>query len=377
MATKSMNKQSISFLLGAGFSIPMGYPIAGDLNKKLLNLQGESLNFNPIGQLMEIRQAGNVPLSGFPTPHDKRFEQCIQLIDKYRVNFDYEEFFDIIKEKEAEGTYSDMEYVYQQVVANLIQDKDGHCWYEGDSLPSTYFQKYDGFLSALNDWSMQGDVYVHTLNHDLLFEGLGKTVKLTGRISDGFTITDSCYYGTIKEGKEKKEVPLKYYTGKYDTNIRLYKLHGSVDQVFFKEEEDGMLYPKVCLKLVKGVGLETLLKKRDGIIEQADWTNFCPNFLTGKKSKERQYGESILYDNLFRAFKKNLSSSNRLIIIGYGFKDEGINNIIYNNFKYALGQIYIVDPVPSKQVKEFAARVNAKLIAKSVENVAESMFDCC
>ena len=43
--------KSISFLLGAGFSAPMGYPIGEELNKKLLTSSSETFGFTTAGSL--------------------------------------------------------------------------------------------------------------------------------------------------------------------------------------------------------------------------------------------------------------------------------------------------------------------------------------
>ena len=40
-------RKSISILLGAGFSAPMGYPIGNELNEKLLNFEHKNVFFSP------------------------------------------------------------------------------------------------------------------------------------------------------------------------------------------------------------------------------------------------------------------------------------------------------------------------------------------
>ena len=44
-------RKSVSILLGAGFSAPMGYPIGNDMNNGLLNFDESSLDFAPCGTL--------------------------------------------------------------------------------------------------------------------------------------------------------------------------------------------------------------------------------------------------------------------------------------------------------------------------------------
>ena len=47
-----VGRRSVSILLGAGFSAPMGYPIGNDMNNGLLNFDESSLDFAPCGTLV-------------------------------------------------------------------------------------------------------------------------------------------------------------------------------------------------------------------------------------------------------------------------------------------------------------------------------------
>ena len=44
-------RKSVSLLLGAGFSAPMGYPIGNDMNDGLLNFNDSTRDFSPAGNL--------------------------------------------------------------------------------------------------------------------------------------------------------------------------------------------------------------------------------------------------------------------------------------------------------------------------------------
>lgn len=44
-------KKHVSFLLGAGFSAPAGYPTAGKLNDLISNCSFGNIGFSPSGQL--------------------------------------------------------------------------------------------------------------------------------------------------------------------------------------------------------------------------------------------------------------------------------------------------------------------------------------
>ena len=79
--------KTISFLFGAGFSAPMGYPIGNDLNEKLLNFDDKAIVFAPSGELAISAdgQKSQFQMHGVRNFHQKRFEFCQRLIKEYYV----------------------------------------------------------------------------------------------------------------------------------------------------------------------------------------------------------------------------------------------------------------------------------------------------
>ena len=98
------------------------------------------------------------------------------------------------------------------------------------------------------------------------------------------------------------------------------------------------------------------------------------NFLTGTTFKIKKYEDPFLFKPLFNLFKKNLEKSEMLIIIGYGCKDSGINDIIKKHFKG--DKIFLVDPYcdKNKTVNEFAMRVGAKIIKTQMSDLRIECF---
>src|ERR1700722_11373313 len=92
-------KDSISFLLGAGFSAPKGYPTGEALNKLLLNCTGEEFGFHTDGRLV-VTDDGRKPDFGYKTSTETEFDFCKKLIKYFydtKGYFDYEEFYDFVK----------------------------------------------------------------------------------------------------------------------------------------------------------------------------------------------------------------------------------------------------------------------------------------
>lgn len=179
-------KKSISFLLGAGFSAPKGYPIGNKLNEELLNFDDSYLDFSPDGYLATSNE-GTKPkfqIDGVQNIHQKHFEFCKRLINEYSKahggKFDYEEFYDFIKTDEVKEeryqslckdllneneTYDnylkDVTNIYNQMVAHLLKDKDGKTWYDDEPFKIAPYAGYNGFLNYLSQLSSEYIVNIH------------------------------------------------------------------------------------------------------------------------------------------------------------------------------------------------------------------------
>lgn len=175
--TKADNKLikdgSISFLLGAGFPEPMGYPIGNQLNEKLLNCTGDNFAFSPDGTLV-VRNDGEKPDFGYKNQYDVYFDFCLDLMRYYDENiksFDYEEFYDYFKQEAKEDPafvtfFETQEYnggkailadylfqvdnIFNQLISFHLVDKDGRSCYDNEPFHmKPYFKGYTGFLNCM------------------------------------------------------------------------------------------------------------------------------------------------------------------------------------------------------------------------------------
>ena len=395
------NRQSIAILLGAGFSAPKGYPVGNDMNKNLLNFDDSTLNFAPCGSLASSTD-GTKPLfqmDGVLNNHQKYFIFCKRLIKEYTEAhsgmFDYEQFYDFIKTEEAkqeryqrlcddllddcesyEYYLSNISHIYNQMVAHLLKDKTGKSWYDDEPFKINCYDGYNGFLTYLSELSRKFIVNVHTLNHDLLFESFNNTGFINGNISDGFDEYGSEYYGILEHEHRNYNCRLERYTGRYNTSIRLYKLHGSIDDVpFYRRDKNGFMKPEKYVKIKWGIGASNIIKGRKSKYGyDASPFEYHADFLTGTTSKIKRYDETLLFKKLFKKFRNNLSKANSLIIIGYGCKDKGINEMIKDNFDYKNKPSFIIDKYAGASVETFAQKINAKIIKESIDRIDKTRF---
>lgn len=393
-----MENCSISLLLGAGFSAPMGYPIGNQLNERLQNYRQYPVSVSPDGKLYFLNP--NQKVSTVGNPYCTYLKCCINLIEEYskREQFDYEVFFEFLAQRDylSEPTYlevcnsftTDMitidnityniDAIYNQMVSSLLKDGNGRLWY--DNMPNHIgkIDEYDGFLTLLRTWGQNSVIHVHTLNHDMLFESFNRTDYISGKICDGFEELGSDYYGELRTIEDRTyHVRLERFTGIYDRNIRLYKLHGSLDYVlYYKTAEDGITFvPDKYVKTRYGIGYDNLLRDThiNDTYERYPFA-YHANYLTGTSSKIRKYEDPLLFKPLFELFKDNLQNSELLIIIGYGCKDSGINDIVANYFQGK--KIYIVDPYcdGNNTVKGFAKKIDAKIIKTQIADLSIDEF---
>lgn len=397
-------RKSISILLGAGFSAPMGYPIGNDMNESLLDFDDRFLDFAPCGSLATSTD-GTKPtfqMGGVLNNHQKYFIFCKRLIKEYtkahKDKFDYEQFYDFIKTEEAkreryqrlcddllddcesyEHYLSNVSHIYNQMAAHLLKDKTGKSWYDDEPFKMNFYDGYNGFLTYLSELSHEFIVNVHTLNHDLLFESFNKTGFINGSISDGFDEYGSEYYGKLTAKGRTYHCRLERYKGRYNTPIRLYKLHGSLDYVpFYRRNEYGWMIPENYVKIKWGIGAGNIMKSRESKVGyDISPFEYHADFLTGTTSKIKRYSEPLLFRKLFKKFRKNLRNAEMLIIIGYGCKDEGINEIIKENFDYNHKLLFIIDAYAKdeSQVDLFKKELQAKLLRVQINDISMALFE--
>ncbi|RGU27331.1 hypothetical protein [Bacteroides cellulosilyticus] len=392
-------RNSISFLLAAGFSAPKGYPIGYSVNEKLLKFHEEPVNFSPSGEIV-ISTTGEKPTfgaMGYKSEYEINFDFCLKLIRYYHnkySKFDYEEFYDFIKSKDVYAKeYEELakdfisEYltferlifglspIYNQMVAYLIKDKDKKQWYDGIPSHNGEYEGYTGFLKYLQELAYTHIINVHTLNHDLFFESFNKTEYISGQISDGFDEYGSEYYSVVQHNKIDYHCRLERYNGYYNTPIRLYKLHGSLNYYLFYRSKGIFRIPDKYVKLRYGMNPSKLLRGLGSKKKYDEYPfSYHSDFLTGTTAKILRYNEPLLYRKLFKKFKKNLSQAEKLIIIGYGAKDAKINEIILKHFDYSHKKVFIVDPYAGKAVEDFAKSINAKIIKEQINDIRKEMF---
>lgn len=385
---------SISFLLGAGFSAPQGYPIGNTLSNLIATSKERNIFFTAEGNLY-VPSNENLPAARQNySEYDIDFRFCCDLIDFYRDQngtFDYEEFYDFYNlqakddprviqhfqnklsnpEEDLTQLLHSMDNIYNQLIQFYLKDVNGDGWYNNPTDVIGSWPGYTGFLQVFSEFGAENVMNVHSLNHDLFFERMGATSWFEGELCDGFEELGSPYYGYVEAHGGKYICRLKRYTGEYPKRYRLYKLHGSRDYCGFIENADSLNQRRTMLKTRYGVGFSSFFKESvsEGHLAYEEcWTNYHSDFLTGTTSKIDEYGRWF-YSELLDAFVTNLKQADMLVIVGYGARDTRINEIVKDSFDSASKPVVIVDPFPGAHVEELAQELGAKLVSKHLEDL--------
>ncbi|MBK9480363.1 MAG: SIR2 family protein [Bacteroidetes bacterium] len=386
----------ISILLGAGFSVNRGYPTAKKLNEKITSLKPEefcvasegSLFFKNAGDEDPYKNSGYYIYKFFLT-------DLINFFSSLKP-FNYEEFFDYYYQIHS-GEINDDSFnnlcdafrrkyrvsvdnsniltqinlIYNQIIAGFLVDNEGVKFYPPVHFGKPIYPGYTGFLNCIETWGSNNIVHIHSLNHDLFLESFNSSDWLNGDLSDGFQEMGSPFFG---EDQMNNKIRLRYFSEKYDTRYRLYKLHGSVDQYPFHLNGSIDSY----IKTKRGITNTSFSKEipdGEGKFKYVDdWFNYHSDFLTGVTSKTLRYNQPVYFNKVFNHFQKNLNNSSKLIVIGYGGLDIEINNLIEKHFD-SKKPVYIVEPCPHNQTEIFCKRFNAKLIRKTPDNLVLSDFN--
>ena len=352
-------KPIISFLIGSGFSIPCNLPSVKMINDFFLNINENDYNFN-LDLSVNILRKPDVSLYQPRLESKILFKDFINFYCK-KINikyFDYEEFYDFLCDyiyhnkrskiindfyntfiqdypnefiQDCKNQINNLKTIFLQIITEKLSKKD----FFDDRCYSTY-PPYESFIDFLNRISKIYEIKIHTLNHDLLLDHICfKTNKLFNKTTDGFNILGSNIFGKLESDINNIyrifHIRFPIFQNIYDKEISLYKLHGSIGN--YKIFSNNSNYERIRIKSIN-TNVDKLycdFINNNTISEKNLIQEIYPDFLTGKTQKIKEYNDEY-YQILFNHFKGNLENSKLLIVIGYGFKDKGINDYIFEYY---------------------------------------------
>lgn len=386
MRNKKSNKiiagikpKRIVILLAAGFSHNRGYPLGYQLNERIKKL--DKIEFSQIFRELNLQNVYYFLIdiinhySSAIGESDFNYEDLYDGID---LNFNVNRKFCVLSEEYRKLSepyrtefFTFRQLVYQLpfvlnwIIMNLITE-DGKRDILENGHSEINFSYYKNFIHFLQIESNKSLIEIFTLNHDLFIDTFKKVKGLEDKICDGFDDCNSTYYGSVFGEEGESRCKLERYTARYYKPVRIYKLHGSFDYFpFYRKIETGGIpfaVPYRYVKLKGGVHPLYLskLNRRTQEYDDSLSPSVNPDFLSGTEIKKVKYNNPNLYARLFKKFKKKLIQVNQVIIIGYGAKDDRINEYLCEYINCS--NVTIFDYSPKDSVYELQKKLKADII---------------
>jgi hypothetical protein len=382
--------ETISFLIGSGFSVPATYPTTTLINERLKKIKADEICVHTSRDAFFLNGKSDPNASWMGVEERKFVEEFLEFYNKYILSaeeeFHYETFYDYYITAYSTSNYSDelnkflMEFrernktimsahsllgsfhdIFSQLLSQMLTKPIEHV-----HICRPYYPNYRNFLFLLEELSKSHRIHIHTLNHDIYLESLSLTDCIQGNLSDGFDELGSRIYAKVYEKYASYMVRLSRFTGKYDHQFCLYKLHGSIDH-YSCNFEDG----SDIIKLPWGISPHEIHKEidRNGKLQYTHQpSDVVPEFLSGTTHKLSRYEIGIYYPGILNNFKNNLKYSKNLIVIGYGFADSRINEYLENYFLADSSKVMFIVDIRKPDI-EFINNSNVHYIGGGVTDM--------
>lgn len=335
MATK------IAFLLGAGISIPAGFPSTSEITSRILLGEGVIRHTDGTYYFAENNPDGSHAL-------DISVRRAALLLNRLLLEINRYYLFEIIPHT---ANYEDLYYVANQILdseAGEFENPIIGAFLDNLSADITRIG-YQYSMQTREAWDLDR-LFNETENYirDMVWRMLQRDVTQNDYLKN---ICDSClddevesvdifslnhdtllesYFDkagiTYNEGFGRPIEGVRYWHPSIlensDTKVRLLKLHGSISWFSFPRNEHS--FGSSAIGIPSDWDIWHTVNPTG---ERQHPEGGRPVFLAGTFNKMLQYTREIFADLHF-LFRRSLRTIDRLIICGYGFGDKGINSQI-------------------------------------------------
>jgi hypothetical protein len=227
------------------------------------------------------------------------------------------------------------------------------------------FENYFGLEALLQN---QSKIEIFSLNHDLIIEELCSFYKIG--LKDGFYSGREHGYENLGQFRSIRKDELTNqkldFFEENDVGVNLLKLHGSFDifaiddkKSYLKSVSDGRFGSFVsAIRNIESESLAVCQKMQTrGVNElfvndSSGELQFLRRSLLSGGYKFKDTFEQIAPIALFEAFKKRINKVQELVVIGYGFGDEHVNNVLLKWMGNAQSVLTICNPY-CEEIPEF------------------------
>lgn len=338
----------LSILLGAGFSVNAGFPLAQAVNDRFNRDQkGKLLKMSSSEWFWEDGKSDTVIHNGKMFTDSNYYSYVLdEVIKKYKEDnngfTDYEDLFQYILDNSTnKNWYQNIQEISFQCFLNdhpYLNSSEGLEYLE--LCKTTHFSRIieiinhlvadllfvqikpeailNFYLPFVNYIKQFDEVSIFTLNHDLLLESIFDYFNIT--YSRGFSEKNSPIYF------ENSALPV-FNDNFNGYSIRILKLHGSIDYYSFLNIDNSQFNGKYNYFTTKGYRAKHYAKRvnlETGQILQEFNSDIVPKFITGK-NKPNIIKNDFMFSSLYDHFQNEISQTENLLISGYSFNDKHIN----------------------------------------------------
>lgn len=334
----------IAILLGAGSSIPAGFPSTENLTRFVLSDDG-------VHRHTDTRYIPNpdlvAKLKGIHPEHDNYV-----IISKRMAKWFYEQaqkYYSKIKQLDRRANYEDIFYLADQVHAdeweienpaihsfvNVTKKHISHIY--SQIYPEIQFDNNEiySILNEIRNYTV--DMVRYKLSHISQEIDHLEIFKYICTNFDTSCITTLCHDTHVETFLANQKIPIsdgfftepevgvRYWNGSFIANnsIPFIKIHGSVN--WFQFRSDNGTGTRIGIPLD---GDHEHTRTKDGILQDT-LNGGRPLLLIGTFNKMYDYSRGIFLD-LFYHLRLLFNRADTMIICGYGFGDKGINGEISN-----------------------------------------------
>jgi hypothetical protein len=359
----------IAVLLGAGASVDAGLPMSTDLTKLLVEKLGEELVYDqPVRDALHFvcaamighrGSAGESPYAGInvekmfsavrllstraeheAAPFVSSWLPGVESVDAHPVQSLDREIIESITSSlmGTHGSSTSLTQLISRVASAAVRPGDGSVYrkLENKLLPAVckVLSRHRGvtYLKPLADLAknQKNGLDIATLNYDLTLETMCGQVGVT-----------------IETGMDKWTPGHPITFDEKSKQIRLFKLHGSIDWSYTLSSPD----PTKSQRLIRTLAVTKTVPS----------SNHSPAIVIGDREKLGGDGPTLA---LMREFEQRLENAHRLVVVGYSFADNHVNAVIRNWVNTGGARsVTVVDPSWPRIPRDFQADLVNGLIS--------------
>ena len=162
----------------------------------------------------------------------------------------------------------------------------------------------------------------------------------------------------LAEGFSDPEAGVRYWNGEFSSGNRIpfLKLHGSIDWFRLSpDDSESWFDDRIGISLD---GNHNRTRTKDGVLQGVP--DGRPMLLIGTFNKITQYSQGIFLDLLY-AFRSMLREADQLVVCGYSFGDKGINSEVIEWYYDKRGRRFlIIHPNPDELVSNARGSIQQK-----------------